>query len=126
VRSGRPERLTAIAGLGAVVLYVASLPFAAPPPESDHPAAVFVAYYAVNRTPTLIAAYLAMLSAVSAIAFLAGLRDVLRRAEEPGESTMATVGLATGIVQFALVAAGIAVLAAAAYRPRQPARPSAC
>jgi hypothetical protein len=121
VRSGRPERLTAIAGLGAVVLYVASLPFAAPPPESDHPAAVFVAYYAVNRTPTLIAAYLAMLSAVSAIAFLAGLRDVLRRAEEPGESTMATVGLATGIVQFALVAAGIAVLAAAAYRPRQPA-----
>lgn len=118
--TARLNRLTAIAGLGAVALYIASVPFTAPPPEADD-AAVFAAYYAGNRTPTLIAAYLATLSAAVAIAFLAGLRDVLRRAEAPGESTMATVGLVAGVVQFALVAAGVAVLAAAAYRPRQPA-----
>ena len=117
----RTARLTAIAGLGAVALYIASLPFTSPPPETDHPAAVFAAYYATNRTSTLIAAYLAVLSAAVALAFLAGLRDVLRGAEAAGQSTMATVGLVAGAVQFALVAAGVAVLAAAAYRPRQPA-----
>jgi hypothetical protein len=121
--TGRLERLTAIAGLGAVALYIASLPFTAPnpPPEAGQPAAVFAAYYAGHRTPTLIAAYLAMLSAVVAVAFLVGVRDVLRRAEAPADSTMGTVGLVAGAVQWALVAAGVAVLAAAAYRPRQPA-----
>ena len=120
MRTATLERLTGIAGLAVVGLFVVGVLLAATPPAADAPASAFAAYASERRTAILVTAYLAVLSCALAMAFLAGLRDVLRRLDERGESTLATVGLAAGIMQFSVVAVGLAVLAAAAYRQGPP------
>jgi hypothetical protein len=120
MRTGTLERLTGIAGLVVVGLFVVSVLLSATPPAADAPAQAFAAHAAEKRTAILVTAYLAVLSSAITMAFLAGLRDVQRRLDERGESTLATVGLAAGILQFSAVVVGVAVLAAAAYRPGLP------
>lgn len=120
MRTATLERLTGMAGLAVVALFVVGVVLSATPPAADAPASAFAAYAAERRTAILVTAYLAVLSSALAMAFLAGLRDVLRRLDQRGESTLATVGLAAGILQFSAVVVGLAILAAAAYRAGLP------
>lgn len=120
MRTATLERLTAIAGLVVIGLFVVGVLFSATSPPADAPASAFAAHADEQRTAILVTAYLAVLSCAVAMAFLTGLRDVLRRLDERGESTLATVGLAAGIMQFSAVVVGVAVLASAAYRSGLP------
>lgn len=120
MRTATLERLTAIAGLAVVGLFVIGVLFSSSSPPADAPAAAFAAQATEHRTATLTTAYLAVLSSAVTMAFLAGLRDVLRRLDERGESTLATVGLAAGILQSAAVVVGVAILAASVYRTPLP------
>ena len=119
MQTARLERMTAITGLFVVALSLINLTLP-PLPASDEPARAYAAYYAAHRTALLAVAYLVVLGSAVVVAFLAGLRDLLRR-HEGGESTMATTGLVAGVVQFTAVAAGVSILAAAAYRSGQAA-----
>ena len=119
MQTARIERLTAIAGLVVVALSLVNLTLP-PVPAGDAPATAFAGYYAAHRTAVLVVAYVAVLGAAVVVAFLAGLRDLLRR-HEAGDGTLATTGLVAGVVEFTAVAVGLSILAAAAYRPGQPA-----
>ncbi len=110
-------KMTSAAGLGVVLLFVASSliqPLTGAPGTDAPPAAVSM-YVADNRGALLAALYLSALGFGLFVVFAGGLRYLLRRAEGDA-SPVPGIAFGAAMALTAVLLAGFAVFAAAAYR----------
>lgn len=76
-----------VAGAAGILFIAATLVSAfvvSPPPSPDEPAAKFLAYYSEHRTALLAQMMIGLLATIPAIAFVAGLWNLLRSEEGEG------------------------------------------
>ena len=111
-------RVTAGAGLALLALFIASAVLASPFdwPKADSGADRVVEYFGEDRGRFLASMYTGALAWCTAfLVFVAGLRALLRRSEEPS-GVLSAIGLAGGIAQAAVLTIFFLLGAVLAYR----------
>lgn len=108
------QRFAAIAGIVSLVLYLVgdALIFDLPPINSS--AATLASYVASHQGQMLAFVYVWGATVAAALCFLAGVWSLLRRSDRVSE-LLATLGLGSGFVIWAIVLAGLAPVVAAGY-----------
>jgi len=114
----RWTRYAALAGIVAVLLFVAGGFLAGSPPQPGDPAGRIRDFYIAHRWTLLFGAYLTGLAASLLLWFLASVRAVLRRAEG-GEGVLSTTMYAGAIVTTVVTLVGTAVSAALAFNAQR-------
>lgn len=111
----RAARFTAVAGIVAVVFYIATVSLIADFPAANTPAQQLTSYIASHSTQMLLEGYGWGIVAAATLCFLTGLWGVLRQVE--GESgVLSMLGLGAGLVIFAIALAGLAPALVLGYR----------
>ncbi len=109
------RRLTGLAALIAVPLYVLAFVLQGNPPSDHTDGSQVLAYATDHRGGILAAVYLAGLVLALALCVQAGLAQILRRAEG-GDDLLAGLGLIGGVAWVSVVLAGLGFALALAYR----------
>jgi hypothetical protein len=109
------ERVAALAGIAAAVLWVATAVATPKPPNAEAPLGEITAYFSNHRDALLLDGVVAMLTIPLLVLFVAGLRARIARADGTG-SGAATAVLAGGVVTIAGLGLQAVVFAALSQR----------
>lgn len=111
----KTRRFAGIAGIIAVVSYIATVALISDFPSADTPAQQLATYMSGHSLQMLLEGYGWGITAAATLCFLTGLWATMRRVEgEPGLLSM--LGLIAGAVIFAVVLAGMAPALVLGYR----------
>jgi hypothetical protein len=94
-----PTRTAALAGVGAVVLFLIADLMAGEPPSFDDPATTIISFYKDHHQAVVAGVILSGIAGALVVWLVAGLADSLR---EVGENALGTVALAAGIAAVSL------------------------
>ena len=116
MNAARFIRFTAVAGLIGVVLYAVSAGLIFDLPDINAPAAVWSAYAASHSAQLLGEVYVWGAVVAAMACFTTGLWAYLGQADQPVSEVIATLGLASGFIIWAIVLAGLAPTLILGYR----------
>jgi hypothetical protein len=115
MNTAQVRRFTAISGILAFILYVASVVPIFDIPTVDAPTSTLVSYVSTHQTALFAEAIIWGFATVATVCFLTGLWSLLRDAV-PSSRMLAMLALGSGLLTYALVQGNFVFTLALAYR----------